>query len=175
MKRFLMVSMAFFLTVAVMAQEKEKQSRKEILADKKELKAIKVDSIVAEHSFTFIAQSVNPVGWPSVHLSPIYEMKIKSDSVFVYLPFYGRAYQIDYSSSEGGFHFNALILNYEIDQKKEQYEIRFEAKSKNDQLQFYLSVYQSGYASLTVTSNNRQTIGYSGILKEVEKSHNSTL
>lgn len=168
MKKLILVLLYLLFTLLLVAQNKGRQDRKDKREEKKILITEKVDSTILCRNFTFIPQNANPVGWNTVNLTTYYDLVMKSDSVFVYLPFYGRIYQVNLMSTEGGIKLNNIVDNYKCDKEKNQYEISFEANSNNEQYRFSLSVFQTGYASLTVIGSNRQAISFYGIIKDIE-------
>ena len=167
MKTYLIIALLALVTLTSAMQDKEQKSKRELRAERKANIAEKVDSMINGRELTFIARSANPVGWSTIQLTSEYDLKMNGDSVEVYLPFYGRAYQADYNSTEGGIKLEALAEDYQVIHKKGQYNIRFNAKAKNDLYRFHLTVSPTGYASLSVISNNRQSINFNGILNEL--------
>lgn len=164
MKQYFLAVLLASIAITSVAQQKENKSKRELRAENKILIAEKVDSMIIGRYLTFKARSASPMGWSTIQLTSEYDLKLHGDSVNVYLPFYGRAYQVDYMSTEGGIKLNELIDDYQLSRRKGQYEIRFNARSKSDLYRFHLSVSPTGYASLSVVSNNRQSISFSGIL-----------
>ncbi|MDA3879354.1 MAG: DUF4251 domain-containing protein [Prolixibacteraceae bacterium] len=154
----------FSISVNGFTQEKQK-SRKEIRNEKKVQIASRVDSMLMAKDYVFNARSAHPMSMPVVNLTSEYDLKVKGDSVFVYLPYYGRAYQADYMSSEGGIKLEELYEDYRVEKDDDGYRIHFDAEGRSDEYIFTLSVSPSGYASLVVSCNNRQSIRFSGIIK----------
>ena len=165
MKRYLLLALLSVITLTLAAQEKEQKSKREIRAENNAKIAAKVDSLIEAKNFRFIARSANPMGWSSISLTSEYDLLINGDSVKVDLPYYGRAYRADYMATEGGIKLkNTVAEDFVIDQKKKQYQVNFKARSNDDLYQFRLSVSSSGYGTLSVTCNNRQSISFNGIL-----------
>lgn len=81
----------------------------------------------------------------------------------VYLPYYGRVYQVN-PLSEGGIKLNNTMEGYTVEQRMNLYIIKFKASSEYDVYNFQLSVSKMGYCTLHVISNYRQPISYSGVL-----------
>lgn len=167
MKSYFLTLILALLVMISAAQQNENKSKRELRAEKKLALANSVDSLISAKEFTFIARSASPVGWSTFQLTSEYDLKISGDSVFVYLPFYGRAYQVDYMSTEGGIKFDGLYEEFQQSRKKKQYEIKFNAHTESDVYRFHLSVSPSGYASLSVISTNRQSISYNGFLDQL--------
>jgi hypothetical protein len=164
MKHFLFVLLFVGVTLCLMAQEK---SKKEIRAEQKALLALKVDSLVANNQISFLARNAIPTGGESISLTSNYNLWIKGDTVQVFLPYYGRAYQASFGNSEGGIKFTAPMVNVSKTFKKGNHTISFEAKAPTDLYRMSLTVTQSGYCSLTVNSMNRSSIGFEGELENL--------
>lgn len=127
--------------------------------------------MVTNGRYRFIAQKVMSTSGRNVNLTSEYDLIVDSLKAKAFLPFFGRAYSVDYGSQDGGFKFNEKAENYTMsfDEKKGIYQINFQVKTKNDQLQVFLSVGIGGYASLTINSNNRETISYYGEVVALQK------
>jgi hypothetical protein len=163
MKRTLIIIFTVLIGFGGMAQEQ--QTRKEKRKEKQQIIAQKVDSIVTSRNYTFTARSANPIAWQSIHLSSNYSLNIQNDSIKAHLPYYGRAYRADISSIRGGIVIDTLFDDYHIKKTKGNYKISFNATSTKDNYYFHLTITTSGYASLTINSNNRQSITYNGIIE----------
>jgi hypothetical protein len=163
MKRELIVALFFLAAVFLFAQEKKPKREKRI--EKRAIMAEKVTGLVENRNFTFVARSANPTGWSEISLGPEYEFRVKGDSVFAYLPYYGRSYLVNYSSTDGGIKFNALTKDFTIKDRLTRFNINFEAQTSSDRYLIHLLVTKSGYGSLTVLSNNRQVINYCGVIE----------
>ncbi|WP_321332182.1 DUF4251 domain-containing protein [uncultured Bacteroides sp.] len=101
----------------------------------------------------------------SLYLTSPYSLKVKNDSVFSWLPYYGRAYTIPYGGGQG-LTFKAPIENYKLKyNKKGTAKINFIARSKEDLFRFSLTIYPLGSSSIDVNMQNRESISFSGDLK----------
>lgn len=84
-----------------------------------------------------------------------------------HFPFFGRAYSHT-PGEDGGFEFNKQRLNPEmtvVNKRKKQFiTYKFSVRSSNDQLQFQLEIYANGSCNVSITSNNRAPISYTGKL-----------
>lgn len=162
MKRNIIVLLLFLSAMALFAQARKQKKEKRV--EKRAMLAEKVAGLVETQNYTFIARSVNPIGWSTVMLNSEYDLKVIGDSVIAYLPFFGRAYRVDYSSNEGGIKFNTIMKNYTVKKRLTRFIVNFEAQTEGEFYGVSLLVTRLGYCSLTITSNNRQVINYSGII-----------
>lgn len=164
MRSILFLLISILLTLGVSAQKNERKSRRALKAERESIIIATIDSMIMAKDYNFVARSANPMQMQTVQLTSDYNLKVKGDSVFVFLPYYGRAYQADFSSTDGGIKLADAMKAYTIEQQKSKYEIKFEAENRRDTYRFYLTIGKGGYASLTVNSNHRQAIIFNGII-----------
>jgi len=131
---------------------------------KAEITAMKVESKIQSQSYEITVNRVNPMSGKSRYLTSGYSVRISSDSAYVYLPYFGRAYSTP-MNGDGGIKTSTAMDNYKVDYKKgKSWSINFRAKGADDTYRFSISVWTSGKASVNVTCNNRQPISYWGDL-----------
>jgi len=101
----------------------------------------------------------------------VYQLNVANDSLAAYLPYYGRSYNAPKTSNEGGIKFSSTEFSYKADKKKKgNYIVTIRPKdSKGDVMSMILNITEKGYASLSVVSNNRQTITYTGFISDPAK------
>lgn len=143
--------------------------------------------IVEEKNYIFVATSAIPLNstdvsrvmanMPGAAMGGVinltgntYDLKISADSVISYLPFYGRAYTANMNPDESGYRFKSKDFTYTVNKlKKGGWNITILTKDVKDGPRLTLSITEKGYATLTVISNNKQSITYNGYLSEVQK------
>lgn len=130
-------------------------------------KKAEIQNLVQSKDYTFVAQSILPQSGRSINLTTIYNLKVNGDTVVSDLPYFGRAYVAPLNPAEGGIHFTSTDFNYQIkNRKKGGWDILIEPKDTKDVKQMPLTISENGYASLSVISNNRQSISYNGYIKK---------
>ncbi|MEE1946079.1 DUF4251 domain-containing protein [Pedobacter sp. KR3-3] len=141
--------------------------------------------IVEDKNYTFVATSATPLNGSDINniLSKMpggganggninltgsnYDVRITKDSLVAYLPFYGRSYTAPLSNEESGFKFTSKNFIYDTTKRKRGgWDVRIYAKDVKDGPQLTFSISESGYATLSMVSNNRQAITYNGYLSE---------
>lgn len=157
--RYLIVAVLFLLVAGTSSA----QTREE----KKEALKTYVGEQVNGRTFKLEASMAYPMSGRSIPLTTPYGLQMKKDSVDVYLPYYGRAYQIPYGGGEG-LRFKAPVENYSSKLKKDRYRITFEATTSEDNFRFSVDLYDDGSANIHVTMRNRQPIHYTGQLDATE-------
>lgn len=124
-----------------------------------------IQNLVQSKDYIFAAQSVLPQSGRSINLTTIYNLKVSGDTLISDLPYFGRAYVAPVNPSEGGIRFTSTDYNYSVkDRKKGGWDITIFPKDAKDVRQMFLTISENGYASLQVTSNNRQLISYNGYI-----------
>ncbi len=140
------------------------QSKKE----KEQQKASAVKEQVVSKNYKLEVNTAFPMSGRMVNLTTPYSLEVKNDSVFSYLPYYGRAYSIPYGGGKGLI-FNAPIDEYNMEyNKKGEAKIKLVAHTEEDNFQYNISIYSNGSASINVDMQNRQSISYSGDLEMKE-------
>lgn len=144
--------------------------------------------IVNEKNFVFVANSAIPLNSTDVNnvLSKMsggvnaggninlsgsnYDLRVTADSLVSYLPFYGRAYNASFNRDDNGYRFTSKDFTYKTTgRKKGGWDILMNTKDVRDNVRLNLAITPNGYATLSVISNNKQSITFNGYLKEAEK------
>jgi len=126
-----------------------------------------VKSMVDSKDYVFKADYVIPMRGTSRSLTSDYDLAVSKDTVKAYLPFFGRAYTAPIDPTQGGIKFTSTDFNYQTKEKKKGgWQVTIELKDADDVRQLMLDISENGYASLRVTSNNREAISFNGYIKE---------
>jgi hypothetical protein len=122
---------------------------------------------VESKDITVTVHYVNPLRMKQVVLTSEYDLRIKNDSAFAYLPYFGVAYSASYGSSEGGIKFAEPMNDYIItpNKKSNGWDIRFKISSKEDVYEIFMNVFNNGSTSFSVTSQKRDMISFGGEIK----------
>jgi len=165
MKRLILL-MVFLLagSAFIHAQDQTAKQRRTV-------KEQNIKQLIDSRRFRFVARSVIPLSGPKVELTSSYDLKIDSMMVESWLPFYGRAYHVDYGDRDGGIKFKeeADQMNVRFNKKKKMYQIDLTVDADKDNYQISISAGLGGYADVNIVSNNRQSIGYYGTIEPLEK------
>lgn len=122
-----------------------------------------VNSKVQSKDFTISVKSANPMGGRLINLSYGYDLRIKNDSAFAYLPYYGVAYSAPYGN-EGGIKFAEPIREFSNtkNEKLNSWNIRFKVRDKSEGYDFFVIIFENGSSSITVNMMNKQPINFHG-------------
>ncbi|MDP4276218.1 MAG: DUF4251 domain-containing protein [Bacteroidota bacterium] len=137
-------------------------------AAEKEQKALRLKEKVESSHFTFVAQSVNPMSFRTIQLTSYYDLKITKDTIRVYLPYFGRAYTAPMDPTQGGFNFMSTDFDYKMvnGKKPGNWQVTIKTHDPLHSITFYLDIWDSGMATLTINDPDRQTISFNGAIKE---------
>ena len=99
-----------------------------------------------------------------------YDLSVTRDSLTAYLPYFGRSYTPKMGGiNEGGIRFTSKNFSYKMTtRKKGGWNISMDPKDVKENYRLTLLVTESGYGTLTVNSNNEQTITFNGYIAETK-------
>lgn len=161
----------FFLTAWMLAivtlVNGQELSRKEQRAQKEQ----EMKQLIDSHQFRFIARAVIPMSGPRIDLTSTYDLTLDSTMVEAWLPFFGRAYHVDYGGGDGGIKFKeeAEQMDIRYNKRKKMYQIDLKVDADKDNYQIRISAGLSGYADVSINSTNRQAVSYYGIIEPLEE------
>jgi hypothetical protein len=164
---FFLVLMSLIVTSAF-PQEKTKKELKE---ERKLEKQKQVESMVNDTVFVFVGRTALPTGMSSVNLSsnPNY-LKFQPDMIESEMPYFGKGYSGIGYGGDSGLKFKGKPEKFTVEKKKKNYQIDTNVKVGSDNFRISLSVTFEGSTSLSIISNNRNTISYEGEISPLKKS-----
>jgi len=100
-------------------------------------------------------------------------LKVDSQKVDAFFPFFGVAHSASYGGN-GGIEFkgDAKNLKLAFDDKKQHAEISFKSENNMETFDVTLTVFSNWNATLTVLSNKRDMMRYSGIVSPRKEKDN---
>ena len=156
-----------FTLVHVFAQDNSRKVQRE---KNKVEKQHQIDSLMNSKEFVFEANRALPQGGSSVDLTGNTNfIKFRPEKIESYMPFFGRAYSIDYGE-DGGIKFVGKPIEYTIVTRKggKGFEINATVPASHDNFKLTIFVSPDGNASLTINSNQRSAISYNGDIGKLE-------
>lgn len=117
--------------------------------------------------FAVKANFANPLRMQQVVLTSEYDLRIKNDSAFAFLPYYGVAHTAPMNPAEGGIKFAELMIDYrsKSTRKNDGREINFKVNAGEYNYVINMTVYQNGTATFVVNSYQRDAITFHGEMK----------
>lgn len=123
---------------------------------------------VESTDFTITANIARPLRMNQVQLTSGYDLQIKNDSAFAFLPYYGVAHIAPFNPSESAIKFKEPMADYTIKPTKKQdgWEIYFKVKAETTRYNIHISVFKNGSSSFTIGSYDKDAITFYGEIKE---------
>jgi hypothetical protein len=128
----------------------------------------KVSAKIDAKDFTILTNYAIPLRMQPVNLTSEYSLRIKNDSAFAFLPYFGVAHVAPYNSGDGGIKFAEKMYNFHIKpiKKSTGWEITFKVKPKTmTEYEVYLNVFENGSVSFNINSYEKDMISFSGNMK----------
>jgi len=122
---------------------------------------------VESKQYVFLAERLHPQSGMSRVLTQGYDLTISADKVVAYLPYYGRVYT-PMLNSDGGIKFTSSDFEYSKTAVKDGWEISIRPKDVPLVSRMQMTVFDNGTANLYITSNNRESVSYSGKIKSTQ-------
>jgi hypothetical protein len=141
--------------------------------DKKQAQQNLISDLVNSRNFDFIAESATPMSGRTRQLTgDYYDLKITDSAIVSFLPYYGRAYQAPIDPTKGGIQFISKKFDYTMTPRnKGGWDILVKPTDTQDVQQLSINISVDGYATLQVTSLNRQPISFYGTIVKLKQKH----
>lgn len=167
------VLLALLMMIVLSSGFAQKMSKKALREKNKIEKQQQIDSLMNSREFVFVAIRALPMGGGSVDLTgnsnsvKFHPEKIESD-----MPFFGRAYSIEYGGN-GGLMFEGKPIEYKVVTLKESkgYDVDATVSVPRDSYKLSLYVSPDGSASLTINSNQRSSMSFNGNIVKFEEAN----
>lgn len=132
--------------------------------------------LVESRKFAIEQTWANPMGGGMINLidNPNH-IRVKGDSVDVFLPYFGVRHMGGGYGSEGGIRFEGVPSKFNVKENRDRQRIivSFEAGKGTENLQFSITLFTNGNANTSVNSSQRNSISYQGELVEFPKQQES--
>lgn len=153
--KYLLAIFLSFMFLPAFSQEKQ--------SGDKDGKGENPEALLNSKEFVFKARRAMPSRGSSIDLTsnPNY-VKFSPDMIESYMPFFGRAYSGVGYGNEAGLHFKGQPEVFTVEKKKRNYQVNATVRGDNDNYRIFLTVTHAGSATLSISSNNRETMSYVG-------------
>lgn len=156
----LVVAILMFDTASAQNKKKERQAKR----------TEEIKQLLNDRRYIFEATYMNPMRGGARALTSDYDMHIKGDTIISYLPYYGQAYQAPMDPTKNALEFTSTKFVYSVNTlKKGGWEITIVPKDNRDVQKMFLTVSEDGYATLRITSTNRDPISFDGTIEAPKK------
>lgn len=126
-----------------------------------QLKAVAVKSHLQERRFRVFVDRVYPMRGPSHTLRDDWGMELSGDSIGLFLPYFGRVYQVPYGRGLG-LNFVEPLTSYREEAVKDGVRITMTTRSGIESYQITLLVYDNAAIDLTIIPGNKEMIRFTG-------------
>lgn len=150
-QNILYIVLLFFVFGQVNSQEKTEKAKSSI------------ETLLNSKNFEFIANTAIPLSGPTKDLvGSNYSITFTPENIISNMPFYGRAYSGMAYGRDKGMRFKGKPENFNVKNKENGYEITATVKGEDDTYVISITTGSSGFATLSISSNDRGTISYQG-------------
>lgn len=123
-----------------------------------------VEEAAEAHRFKIAIDYMNPLHGRAQALTTPYSVEVRNDSLFSYLPYVGKAYNVPYGGGKA-LNFDAPIVRYETRKdKKGRTEVCIRTRNEEDSYVYRFTIHPDGSTYLNVQPSYRQSIAFSGNL-----------
>ncbi|MBN1926422.1 MAG: DUF4251 domain-containing protein [Prolixibacteraceae bacterium] len=146
-------------------------TKKELKEARKAEEFKQMKEIIEARDFMFVADYALPTSGSSISLTTNpNHLTFSGDSVYCDMPFFGRAYQVDFDF-DAGIDFSGIPHFFDVteNERRNKILVRFKIRGDFDLFNCSLTITGVESATLTINSNNRASISYWGKIKEKEK------
>ncbi|MBR2776450.1 MAG: DUF4251 domain-containing protein [Prevotella sp.] len=124
--------------------------------------AANVKKALTERKYRIAVSRMYPRSGAAKSVSYGYSVEVRNDSLFSYLPYFGRAYQVPYGGGKG-LNFSERIGSYHESQLNNgKRHIEIQVKNEEDTYLYTLDIFDNGSSQIDVQSRQREQISYSG-------------
>lgn len=166
-KQIFLFLLFFSWTLSLIAKEEK-------ISKEKEAKAFQeIQALIDSRHFQVEIDHVHPQnGFDVSRFNPRGKITITNSTAQGYLPFFGRAYSLPHSQG-GGIEFDNKIKEIEIKtvkkRKKQFVMFNFSVQGNYDVFQISIEAMSNGSCFVSVHSNNRAQISYTGTISSILK------
>jgi hypothetical protein len=164
--RILFATLFCFILTTVSAQQKDSETN----ANKEITKTVSIEELVNSKTFEFTANTA----YPSTGTAPVnlvgsnYSVTFSPELIISFMPYYGRVSSGMSMSRDKGMRFEGSPEAFIVISNEKGHEVQTKVKDENDTFSISMSVSDSGYATLTISSKNKGTISYHGEVVNVQ-------
>lgn len=157
-------------TISVIGQSKKERKAQE---EAKELQAYQeTQDLINSNNYEFEGSWARSQRGRRIDLigNPNY-IRIKNDSVFAYLPFFGERFSGGGYDGTGAIEVGTSLKNYRVkfNDKKKRIEVEFSANYGTESYDFSLTIFGNKNGNVYVSSNQRSSMNYDGTYSEIKE------
>tara|TARA_B100001146_G_C16014356_1_gene362277 strand:+ start:55 stop:558 length:504 start_codon:yes stop_codon:yes gene_type:complete len=167
MKKYIFLFGILFNLVFVTANAQDK-IEKDQLAET--VKQSKMDVLMNSKNFEFIANTMFPLGQPPKNLvGSNYSITFSPEMMVSNMPFYGRSFSNMALGRDKGMRFKGKPEIFTVGKENNGYVVEAKVENENDIYTLFLKISESGFATLSIKTNDRQTTAYEGEVVSIQE------
>jgi len=158
--KYIIIILLFTLTLACSQQKQVHESGSDIA------------HLIEVQNYIFRVRTILPTGGRAIQATTQYDVRVSKDSLVSYLPYFGRAYSAPIGTGDAGLQFTSTDFAYISEpRKKGGWLIRIKPNDNRDIQQMFLTVAESGSASLQVKNTKPPPTSYNGNIEKAASNH----
>lgn len=127
----------------------------------------KLQAAVDAETFVFEARQASGMRGQMIQVDQGYTLVVTPEKITGELPFFGRSFQADPGSSDGGLKFEFSEFDFlSKPRKKGGFDVTIEPTGPSDVRSIFLTIQKNGSASLRIISNSKESMSYMGFIRE---------
>ena len=132
-------------------------------AERREYTRKAVAEMLERRHWRINISSMNTMRYGSRIVTSDFYLELRGDTLCSYLPYLGQAYQAPLGSPPEGLNFEVPIKELKTKHPKaDKTEMDIDVKTREDAYHYYIEVYDTGKASISVHSQNHDPISFDG-------------
>lgn len=121
-----------------------------------------VRECIDNKDFKIVVDRMYPLRMPVKHLTSLYSLEVKGDTIVSYLPYFGRAYYVPYGGGKA-LNFTGIMDYCERQQgRNDETFIEIGVTNDEDTYVYLITIFDNGTTSIDVRARNREQISFSG-------------
>ncbi len=126
----------------------------------------RIDKLMTSKEFEFVANTAIPMRMASKSVvGSNYNVRFSPSKIVSVLPYFGSVRGGIAIGKDDGLRFEGTPKEYTVKQSEKAYFVTATVETKKDRFELEMVVGDSGYATLTIKSRNRDSITYQGEVK----------
>lgn len=125
------------------------------------------NTLFYSNEYEFVAETMQPSGYFNRRMDAGYKIIVSKDSIICNLPYMGRAYAAPIGQTDNGIKFISTKFTYTYkNRNKSGWIATIKPQDNNDVRTITLTILDNRSTYVTIISNNRQPISFSGEIIE---------
>lgn len=157
----LLSALLFFGNSTAQNKELKKEVNQEVVS-------LSLGELVKSKNFEFVVNTAMPLGQPSINLvGNEYSVVFSAEKIVSDLPYFGVATRFAGLERDKGMRFEGEPIDFKVVDLRNGYRVKATIKTDRDRFTLSLEIGNSGYATLTIDSKNRELISYQGEVRRL--------